>query len=254
MSLPQGIRGVLLDVDGTLLAGHRAIAGAAEAVERIRRARVVVRFTTNTTRRPRSSVAGALDAAGIRADTSEVLAPAILARRRILDSKRTRASLLVPEGSREDFDGVQADDDRPDWVVVGDLGPEFTFERLNRAFHALRAGAGLIALQKNRAWDAGERGILLDAGPFVAALEYAARVEAEVVGKPSREFFELALSEVGLGASEVLVVGDGVETDGIGAAAAGCCLALVCTGRFDPADLARSGIRPDLLLDSIASL
>jgi ribonucleotide monophosphatase NagD (HAD superfamily) len=96
--------------------------------------------------------------------------------------------------------------------------------------------------------------LILDAGPYVAALEYAAGIEAEVVGKPSRAFFELCLQEIGLLARDVLVVGDDVENDAMGGARAGCRVALVRTGKFSEEMLARSDVRPDLLLDSVADL
>jgi HAD superfamily hydrolase (TIGR01458 family) len=191
---------------------------------------------------------------GFDVAVEEILVPAVLARRRILESPRGRAALLVPEASRADFDGVDAVEDDPDWVVIGDLGRGFTFARLNRAFRWLMDGARLLALQKNRYWHAGRAGLALDAGAFVAALEFAAGVEAEVLGKPSRGFFELALQMVGLPAERVVVVGDDVLTDAAGGASAGCRSAVVRTGKFDARALARSGFTPDLLLDSIADL
>jgi len=160
----------------------------------------------------------------------------------------------VPPASREDFVGVHEDEDRPDWVVVGDLGRDFTFERLNRALYCIRKGARLIALHKNRVWDNGADGIVLDAGPFVAALEFAAGVEAEVVGKPARVFFELVLRELGLPAGEMLVVGNDIDADGRGAAATGCRTVLVLTGGTTRADLERSGFTPDRVCESVADL
>ncbi|OLC54132.1 MAG: hypothetical protein AUH92_04605 [Acidobacteria bacterium 13_1_40CM_4_69_4] len=160
----------------------------------------------------------------------------------------------MPPASREDFVGVHEDEDRPDWVVVGDLGRDFTFERLNRALYCIRKGARLIALHKNRVWDNGADGIVLDAGPFVAALEFAAGVEAEVVGKPARVFFELVLRELGLPAGEMLVVGNDIDADGRGAAATGCRTVLVLTGGTTRADLERSGFTPDRVCESVADL
>jgi HAD superfamily hydrolase (TIGR01458 family) len=182
------------------------------------------------------------------------LAPAVLARRRIVASGDTRAALLVPPAAREDFAGVDAVDERPDWVVVGDLGPGFTWDVMNRAFGWLVAGSRLLALHKNPFWHAGERGLVIDGGAFVAALEYAASVTAEVVGKPSRGFFDEALEALGLAADQVLVVGDDPVNDAAGGAAAGCRTALVRTGKFSEAALARSGVTPDLILDSLADL
>jgi HAD superfamily hydrolase (TIGR01458 family) len=255
MAWIRGTRGVLLDVDGTLLLGDEAAPGAAEALASLRDAGIPYRLTTNTTRRPRSAVARALCRAGVDVRDEDILAPSILARRRILDSGNLRSMLLVPPEAREDFRGTEpVDGDGADWVVVGDLGRGFTWDLLDRAFHALRGGARLLALQKNRYWHAGEAGIVIDAGPFVVALEYAAGVEAEVVGKPAREFFDLALAVLGLPASVVLVVGDDVDNDGRGGAAAGCRTALVRTGKFSEAALAGSRFTADLLLANVGEL
>jgi len=251
---PGGFRAALIDIDGTLLKGDDAIPGAPETIHSLRKRGIPFRFCTNTTRRPRREIAAVLRAAGIEADAQEVVAPSSLARRVIVDSGDPRAALLVPEPSREDFDGVREDNRAPAFVVLGDLGSGFTFDRLNDAFHWLRAGARLLALQKNRFWHAGNRGMLLDAGAFVAALEYAAGITARVVGKPSPEFFRLALEDLGMPAGDVVSVGDSLENDGAGAAAAGCRTILVRTGVFDAEELGRSIWQPDGVIDSIASL
>ena len=252
MGWVEGLRGVLLDVDGTLLDGDVAIPGAADALARLARAGVAYRLITNTTRRPRVAIADVLCRAGIAVGPDEILTPAVLACRRILDSGGVRAALLVPPAARADFAGVTSDEKNPDWVVLGDLGREFTYERVNQAFNWLMGGARLLALQKNRYWKTSEDGLLIDAGAFVAGLEFAAGVQAEVIGKPSLEFFELALADLGLDAETVLMVGDDVTTDGQGGAAAGCRTAMVRTGKFREQE--SSTFRSDLVLDSIADL
>ena len=254
MTWVPGVRGVLFDVDGTLLENDRPIPGAPAALDRLRARGIPFRLTTNTSRRPRSAIASVLRRGGFSVEDREVLAPCVLARRRILESGRTRAAFLLPAAAREDFEGVVEDEARPDWVVVGDVGRDFTWERLNRAYHFIRGGATLLALHKNRVWDNGVDGIVLDAGPFVAALEYAAEVTAELVGKPARPFFDLALADIGLPAAEVMVVGDDLEADCGGGAAAGCRTALVLSGRTRREDVEISLLRPDLVLESVASL
>ena len=101
-------------------------------------------------------------------------------------------------------------EDDPDVVLVGDLGVGFTYPRLDAAFRCLMEGAELVALQKNRYWQ-NEGGLSLDAGPFVAALEYASEKRAVVVGKPEESFFRIALEDMGLEASAVAMVGDDAE-------------------------------------------
>jgi HAD superfamily hydrolase (TIGR01458 family) len=137
--------------------------------------------------------------------------------------------------------------------VLGDLGEGWDFSTLNRAFRQVMDGALLLALQKNHYWLTPE-GLTLDAGPFVAALEYASGREAAVVGKPSPAFFELAAASLGCDKEHIAVVGDDVEADVAGAQAAGMLGVLVRTGKFREDHLRRSGVVPDRVLDSVASL
>ena len=254
MAWIPGIKGVLCDVDGTLLAGDRAIPGGPRTLERFDAAGIVYRLTTNTTRRSRRAVADALNEAGYRVSEERVLNPAALARSRILASGSRRAALLVAPGAERDFDGVEAVDRDPDWVVLGDLGPAFDWDVMQRAFAWIRGGARLLALQKNRYWDAGDGEMRIDAGAFVSGLEYSAGVEAELAGKPSPHFFAEAVASLELPAVRVLVVGDDVSTDGAGGARCGCKTATVRTGKFAPGQLEAIEFEPDLLVDSIADL
>jgi ribonucleotide monophosphatase NagD (HAD superfamily) len=108
-------------------------------------------------------------------------------------------------------------------------------------------------MQKNRYWRTGE-GLTLDAGPFVAALEYATGREATVSGKPSAAFFTGAADSMGLALSDVVVVGDDLASDVRGAIAAGARGALVRTGKSREADLDEPGRAPDAVIRSIADL
>jgi HAD superfamily hydrolase (TIGR01458 family) len=257
---PKGLRGLkeigglLLDIDGTLLIDDRAVRGAPEALGRLLDEGLRTRLLTNTSRRSRAAISAVLAAEGFAFRAEDVLTPAVLARRLILDSGRRRAALLVPPEALEDFAGIEDDRRRPDWVVLGDLGPGFTHDVLNTVLRLLRSGAVLVALHRNRSWRPPGQDEALDVGAYVAALEFASGTSAITVGKPSLEFFRLALEDIGLPPAEVLVVGDDPEADVEGARAAGCRTALVRTGRFQggPDDIVGPG--PDLILDSIADL
>jgi ribonucleotide monophosphatase NagD (HAD superfamily) len=95
---------------------------------------------------------------------------------------------------------------------------------------------------------------LLDSGAFVAGLEYAAGIEAEVVGKPTAAYFEAALAELGVPPAEAVMVGDDVESDVGGAKAVGMRGVLVRTGKFRKDALEGADPKPDAVLDSIADL
>jgi ribonucleotide monophosphatase NagD (HAD superfamily) len=97
-------------------------------------------------------------------------------------------------------------------------------------------------------------GLSLDAGAFVAALEFATGADAHVVGKPARGFFASALADLGVAAGDAVMVGDDVESDIGGALAAGLSAVLVRTGKFRVDRLAASGVAPTAIVDSIADL
>jgi HAD superfamily hydrolase (TIGR01458 family) len=250
MRSPQGL---VIDLDGTLYFGSNAIPGAAGAITRLRRGNVPMCFATNTTRRPRSQLLSRLASMGIDIESKELLTAPVAAARWLAGVGATRVSLLLPEPTFEEFEEFSIDDETPEYVVVGDLGREWTFDRLNLAFRALDGGAVLVAIQKNRFWDPGD-GLRLDAGPFVAALEYASEREAVLVGKPSAAFFATAADYLGVQLDRVAVVGDSVSNDVVGAQQAGCLGVAVRTGTFHEEHLKGIERPPDAVLDSIAEL
>ncbi|MDX1419616.1 MAG: TIGR01458 family HAD-type hydrolase [Rubricoccaceae bacterium] len=246
----DAIRGVLLDLDGTLYQDGALLPGAREAVARLRR-RYAVRFVTNTTSKSRAAVVETLAGFGIEAAAGDVVSPPAVAGARLRAAGET-AALFLPEPAQADFDGVRQDDEAPDWVVVGDLGEGWDFDTLNRAFRLLLGGARLLALGRTRYWRAPD-GLRLDAGPFVAALEAATGQTAVTVGKPAPAFFHAACNALGLAPEAVAIVGDDAETDVRAAQAAGLRGVLVRTGKFREADL--DGLpAPHRVVGSIADL
>lgn len=227
-------RGVLLDIGGVLYVGDRPIDGAHEALEELRAAGLAIRFITNTTSNPRRGVLGKLARMAFEIEPQELFTPAAAARD-WLAVRGLMPWLLVAEALLEDFPDRG---DEPDAVVIGDAGPGFTYEALNQAFRLIMDGAPLIALAKNRYFMQPD-GLTLDAGAFVAALEYAAGVDAIVLGKPAPDFFAAALAAMGCPAGEAVMVGDDWEADVNGAMQAGLGAILVQTGKYAKGDEAK---------------
>ncbi len=254
MTRPRpAVAGLLLDLEGTLFAAGRPLPGAADALRWLEEHALPFAVVTNTTTRPRSALARELAAAGLPVDRGRILTPAVCARDYLLARGHRRCHLLAPPALLEDLPGIEAVEEGPQAVVVGDLGAGFTFDRLCAAFRMVLAGAELVALARNRYFRAPE-GLRLDAGPFVAALEYATGREAALTGKPSPLLFGRALALLGLPAESAAVVGDDIEGDVGGAQAAGMRGFLVRTGKFREDDEVRTGIRPDAVLSSLAEL
>jgi HAD superfamily hydrolase (TIGR01458 family) len=238
------VKGFLFDLDGTLYVGDTPLPGAIEAIERLEEQEVPRRFLTNTTRFSRRELASRLEAMGFPIAPDEIFTAPLAAAGWLQDRGIQRISLYLPASTRADFQAFDDTAESPEAVVVGDLGAEWDFATLNRAFRQLLEGATLVALQRNRYWKTAD-GLTLDAGPFVAALEYAAGVDATVVGKPSAAFFRLAAASMGLAPELITVVGDDLPADVGGARAAGMRGVLVRTGKFREEELATSAIRPD---------
>jgi HAD superfamily hydrolase (TIGR01458 family) len=249
----EAVEGLLLDLSGVVYVQDEVVPGAAEALESLRSRGIPIRLVTNTTMRPARSILERLERLGIEADPAELLTPATLAASRCAEAGYESVSLVVLDDLREDLEGLEENDGSVDAVIVGDLGEAWDYDVLNRAFRRLMDGAALIALQKNRYWETTE-GLSLDAGPFVSALEYATGREADVVGKPSPAFFELALGELGVSADRAAMVGDDVEADVGGAMEAGLAGILVRTGKYREDLVKESGIEPTATVDSITDV
>jgi HAD superfamily hydrolase (TIGR01458 family) len=259
--MTSGIRGLLIDLDGTVYTEDGLVPGAREALRAVRTGGLRLRFVTNTSRKPRSAVLERLRELEIEAEQSDVITAPVAALAWLRERGAERVGLLVSRSTWEDFGGLEVvgpEDGEPgavDHLVIGDLGSAWDFETLNWGFRRLLGGAALVAIQKNRYWDAGD-GLALDAGPFVAALEFATGREATVVGKPSRAFFEAAASSMGLAPGDCAMVGDDLESDVVGAQEAGVTGILVRTGKFRRDDLGEDEVRrrADAVLDSLAEL
>jgi len=166
-----------------------------------------------------------------------------------------RPFLLLSPSAKEEFAHITVTEDEYDSVILGLDPPSLSYERLNIAFRILKnepisktarrpaKAVSLIAphasMYQQTAEDDLPAGLSLGIGPFVKALEFASSVEAELVGKPTRRFFELAIqclrenTKWEGAVEEVAIVGDDVENDlGGGARELGLQTVLVKTGKY----------------------
>ena len=247
---------ILLDVDGVFHVSGAPIPGGAQAVRELRKAGHRLRFVTNNTTRSRATLARQLRELGLELEDEE-LQTTPRAAASTLKGKRVLA--LTMHAIVEDLEGIELVGEGADAVLLGgaDEGHEtnqvFSWMNLARAFAELQAGADLYCLHKNR-WGQTSRGPLLDSGAFVAGLEYAAEIEATVLGKPSPEYYLAALAALDADPELTWMVGDDIEADVHGAQRHGMRTVLVRTGKFHPDDVEASGIRPDGIISSIAHL
>lgn len=96
--------------------------------------------------------------------------------------------------------------------------------------------------------------------PLWPLIEYSSGKQARIIGKPSRQFFNLAVHDIRVEtgerwlSAEFAMIGDDIETDIKGAMDAGLIGILVKTGKHNDSYSEHFGIVPDLSFESIKQL
>ncbi len=241
------VEALLLDLSGVLYDGDTVIPGAVDAVARVQRTAPELRFLTNTSQKTRANLLRHLRSLGFELEDGQLFT-AVDAARQWLLQRDLRPYCLVHEDIRCEFDDFDQAD--PNAVLIADAAQGFNYDNLNRAFQLCMEGAPLLGVGYNRYFRSGGK-LLMDAGAFVRAVEFAAGVEATIVGKPSVTFFEQVIASTSASLRGSLMVGDDVFGDVEGALKAGVPAVLVRTGKYREGDEDKVGGRFDVV-DSVA--
>lgn len=256
MPISSPFSSVLLDLDGVLMTGGQLLPGALETLQALRKADFPFLILTNTTLFSRELILERFRQAGLDLSVDTILTPPAAAARWLRSQGDCSVALFVSPATRADFRGLNILPDDVEhgasFVVLGDLGDDWSASVLNRALRLLLSGAQLIALGMGRYWKAAD-GLRLDTGAYATALAYAVGQEPIVIGKPSPDYFRMALEIVGQPAEQTAMIGDDIVSDVQAAQKLGMKGILVQTGKFRPEDLQR-GITPDYILPHVGHL
>ena len=146
-------------------------------------------FCTNTDSITPAALADRLARLGFPAAADELVTPVAVAARLLGSDPEARVLAVAADGVRQLLAGSLGGPGEPaSHVLVADPSYGATYQDLDAAFRALRAGAELVATQVNRiaVRDDDEH---LDTRGWVRLLECATGQTARVLGKPSPEFF-----------------------------------------------------------------
>ena len=264
----RGVRALVLDADGVLVAPGTALPGVAEAIGRLDARGIPYRVATNVSAAHRETVAARFAGLGLPIPAERIVTSLSAT---VDDVRRTYPGqpvfvLTHRDGLREFADdplmtpeAADADDARAAAVVIGDAANDLSYQNLDRAFRLVRRGAELIAMHRN-GWWLTARGETIDSGAFVAALEYATGRRARLTGKPGPLMFRtafrgLAADVAAAGGSalryrDVAMVGDHSVQDITGARRVGLRAILVLTGRTAAEDV--PGLRGRAVPDAVA--
>nr|XP_025971657.1 phospholysine phosphohistidine inorganic pyrophosphate phosphatase [Dromaius novaehollandiae] len=220
------------------------------SIHRIKASSLKLRFCTNETQATREKFVKKLQGLGFDISVDEVTAPAPAACR-VLKERSLRPHLLVHDDVVPEF--AEIDKANPNCVVIGDAADNFSYANLNEAFRVLIGleNPVLISLGRGRYYKETD-GLKLDVGAYMKALEYACDIQAEVVGKPAKMFFESALAELGVQPQQAIMIGDDIVNDVGGAQQCGMRALQVRTGKYRPSDENHPQVKPDAYVNNLA--
>jgi HAD superfamily hydrolase (TIGR01458 family) len=246
------VQGVIFDIDGVLEYQGRVYPGAVETIKTLKQKGIAVRFLTNSTLKSRASCAQKLRSSGFAVEDPEVITASYATAQYLRELQpRSIWVMLEREGLNEFRDFVQ-DEKNPEYIVIGDNRSRFDFDHLNHALRLLFNGSKLIGMIEELI-DESLGDLELNVGSWVRMLETAAGVKALYIGKPNPFGFDLTVKTMQVPKESVVMVGDRILSDILGAQQAGIRSILVKAGEFSKKDL-DDGIQPDYSIDSIASL
>ncbi len=250
------IRALVIDVDGVLWHGDRALAGVPAFFDFLRARQIAFTIATNNSARPASEIIERLAALGVKVDADEVLtsahATALYLPR--LAPRGARVLAIGGDGLEDELTraGYALVDQNADIVVVG-IDWDLTYDKLKRAALEIRRGAKFIGTNADKTYP-GAEGIIPGAGAILAALQAATEVAPLVIGKPERAMYDIAVEKMGAARDASAMLGDRLDTDIEGAQRAGLTSILVLTGVTTRESLAQSTVQPDFVFADLDTL
>lgn len=260
----RSAKGFVFDMDGVIYLGSKLLPGVNDLFNTFRLRDIPFVLGTNNSTATQRSFVERLDALGVSVETSQIQTSTTITRDLLQDDPTlpSDARILcvgqpsIPEilQTSTEFQIVAEDDPTTDVdVVVAGLDFDFTYRKMARAVEAIGHGARFIATNADDRLP-NETGYQPGAGACIAGITVASRVQPTIIGKPEPLMMRKAAEQLGLDPSDVVMVGDRLDTDVLSAQRAGMMTALVLTGLTDRGMVAESAILPDYVFADLPDL
>ena len=248
-------KGFLIDMDGVIYSGDDLIEGADVFIETLQKENIPFLFMTNNSQRTPLDTVNKVGRMGINIEEKNVYTSAMATAWFLSFMKPRGSAYVLGEGGlitslmQQGYTMVNSD---PDFVVVGE-GRNFTLEMVNNAVDMILSGAKLIATNldpspKQKGWSN------LGIKAVVKMIEEASGKKAFSVGKPSPVMMRSARKDLGLEASETIIIGDTMDTDILGGIQLGYTTILTLSGVSKKNTLDDYAFKPDMIINSVAEL
>ena len=260
----KDIRHLIIDMDGVLWHGNKAIPGMPQFFDTLRRLNIQFVLATNNAGRSGEEYVQKLAALGAHLSADEILTSSQATAGYIAETAPDARVYVVgspsigvelrAKGLRvlEDFEASSATHSVTH-VVMGGIVGHLTYDKLAEACLCIRAGAKFIGTNPDITFP-GERGIIPGNGALLEALRLSTGVAPLIIGKPEPEMMRQAMQRMGALPATTAAIGDRLDTDILGAQRAGLTTMLVLTGVTHAQQAASDPIQADAVYDSIREI
>lgn len=245
----------LIDMDGVLVHGRRALPGAGEFLQRLRDAGRKFLILTNNSRFTPTDLAHRLSSSGIPVEPNDIFSSAMAAANFLGTQKPGGSAFVIGDTglyqALHDV-GMKLVDYDPDFVVLGEM-ESYPYDKIVNATRHIIAGAPFIATNPDSSGPA-ETGIVPACGAVAALLEKATGLSPYFVGKPNPLIMRLALRHLGEHSENSIMVGDNMSTDIRVGIESGLGTILVLTGVTTREMVRKFPYRPGRIVESVADI
>jgi HAD superfamily hydrolase (TIGR01450 family) len=249
------IDNVLLDLDGTLYVGDRAVANASLAIDDLRRLGKKIYFFSNNSSKIKAEIVTKLETLGIQASDSQIVLSTDGLIEYLKKEKVENIHVLGTNAFKKVLldEGFCIDSDKPEYVVLG-YDTELTYQKLCTACRYLNEGVDMIATHCDNFCPT-EHGPVPDIGSMIEMLKVTTgKSPVKVFGKPNAEMVEPLISAYSIDPKRTMIVGDRLHTDIRMASNFNCYGMLVLTGDTSRDQVEGAEDRPDFVINSIGDL
>lgn len=245
------VRGFLIDMDGTLYVGPRAMEGAVELLAALEAAGIPFLVLTNNSSKSRTIYRDRLASLGMHVTLDQVLTSGEASAQWLAThTSLRRPFVLGTEALAEACERAgltPATFDEADSVLLG-YDTSLTYAKLADACLLVARGLPYYATHADRTC-IDPRGLLPDAGGIIAAVEVTTGKAPILLGKPKKSMCDAGLQRLGSPPALTVMLGDQLDTDMTLGVRHGLISVLTLTGEVSRAQYEASDVRPDLVVN-----
>jgi 4-nitrophenyl phosphatase len=247
----------IFDMDGVLYRGNAPLPGTIDLFATLQLRNIPFRLATNNSTLTPGQYVRKLETMDLEVPAEWIVTSGVATREYLL-TRFPKGSSIYVVGEPALFEQLFLTDDLVQAngtnlqaaAVVAGLDRKFTYDKLSEAHNQIQHGAAFIATNSDVTLPT-EHGLEPGCGSIIAAIAASTGVTPAIVGKPETLLFDMISRQLDVRPSDIVSVGDRLDTDIVAGSRAGTLALLVLTGVSTRADIAGAEARPDLVFTDL---